>query len=78
MTRLEVEIGAVVVRGLPETYGTSLGALVEERLGALARGEQPGMRHGEIDGEEPLADLVAQQVWDEVRPSTSGLWGERR
>jgi hypothetical protein len=77
VTRLELDIGDVVLRGLPPAYGASFGALVEERIGALARGETPDPGRRDIDDEQSLADQVAHHVWDEVRHSTEGVWGER-
>jgi hypothetical protein len=77
VTRLELDIGDVVLRGLPPTYGATFGALVEERIGALARGETPDPDRRDLDGEQSLADHVAHRVWDEVRRSTEGVWGER-
>ena len=77
MTRVELEIGDVVLRGLPRSYGATFGALVEERIGAVARGETPDPGREDLDAEQALADQVAQQVWDEVRRSTEGAWGER-
>jgi hypothetical protein len=77
VTRLEMEIGDVVLRGVPAAYGASFGTLVEERINTLARGEslEPGAE--DPDDERSLADLVAHQVWDEVRRSTEGVWGGR-
>jgi hypothetical protein len=77
VTRLELDIGDVVLRGVPPTYGASFGALVEARLGALARGETPEPDRRDLDDEQTLADQVAHQVWDEVRRSTEGVWGAR-
>ena len=77
MTRVELDIGDVVLRGVPPTYGATFGALVEERLGAVARGEMPAPGRQDPDEEQALADQVAHQVWDEVRRSTEGAWGER-
>jgi hypothetical protein len=77
MTRLELDIGDVVLRGLPPTYGATFGPLVEERIAALARGETKDPTLQDLDGEQALADQVARRVWDEVRRSTDGAWGER-
>lgn len=78
MTRLELDIGDVVLRGLPPTYAATFGPLVEERIAALARGETTDPGRQDLDGEQSLADQVAHRVWDEVRRSTEGVWGERR
>jgi hypothetical protein len=76
MTDLHVDIGDVVLRGTPASYGVSFGTLVEARIGILARGGDllPGPG---ADAEASLADLVARQVWDEVRRATDGLRGEQ-
>ena len=67
MTRFEIEVAEIVVRGLvrPED-SEGLAPLVERRLAQLARGEEP-------DSSTPLADLVADGIWAEVRRSTTGL-----
>jgi hypothetical protein len=77
VTRLELDIGDVVLRGLPSSYGVTFGGLLEERLGALARGEAPDPVRQDLDGEHALADEVAHRVWAEVRRSAGGAWGER-
>jgi hypothetical protein len=81
VTRLEVEIGDVVLRGVPPEYGaghgSGFGALVEDRIGALARGESRDTGIADREGEQALADLVAEQVWDRVRRSIAGLRGEQ-
>ena len=76
MTDLHVDIGDVVLRGTPASYGVSFGTLVEARIGILARGGElsPGAAE---DAEASLADLVARQLWDEVRRATDGLRGEQ-
>jgi len=76
MTDLHVDIGDVVLRGTPASYGASFGTLVEARIGILARGGElsPGPRE---DAEALLADLVARQVWAEVRRATDGLRGDQ-
>lgn len=76
MTDLHVDIGDVVLRGAPGPYAASFGGLVEARIGGLAGGEELSSRP-EVDAEASLADLVARQVWDEVRRATDGLRGER-
>lgn len=76
MTDLHVDIGDVVLRGTPESYGVSFGPLVKARIGILARGGELSPSP-ETDAEVSLADLVACQVWDEVRRATDGLRGER-
>jgi hypothetical protein len=76
MTDFEVEIADVVLRGVPATYRLTFGALVEDRIGVLARGgELPG-HPGDGADEQALAELVARQVWGEVRRATGGLRGE--
>lgn len=74
VTRLEIEIGDLVLRGFPPTSGESLGAVVEERIGALARGEEPAQA---LTGDLRVADAVARQVWAQVRRETGDVWGER-
>ena len=76
MTDLHVDIGDVVLRGTPPSYGASFGTLVEARIGILARGGELSHSPRE-DAEASLADLVARRVWDEVRRATDGLRGER-
>lgn len=76
MTDLHVDIGDVVLRGAPASYGAGFGALVETRIELLARGRELSPAPEE-DAEASLADLVARQVWDEVRRATDGLRGER-
>jgi hypothetical protein len=76
MTDLHVDIGDVVLRGTPASYGASFGSLVEARIGTLARGGELAPDHYE-DAEASLANLVARQVWDEVRRATDGLRGEQ-
>lgn len=76
MTDLHVDIGDVVLRGAPTSYGASFGALLEARLGLLARGgDLPPSQ--EQDAEACLADEVARQVWDQVRRATDGLLEDR-
>jgi hypothetical protein len=77
MTRLEVEVGDVVLRGLPATYGDSFGPSLERRLGDLARGDA-GDETERLGPEAALIDRVARQLWDEVRQSTGDIWGESR
>ncbi len=76
MTDLHVDIGDVVLRGTPASYGASFGTLVEARIGILARGGELSPSPG-ADAEASLADLVARQVWDEVRRATDGLRSEQ-
>lgn len=76
MTDLHVDIGDVVLHGTPASYGASFGTLVEARIALLARGGELSPGPGE-DAEASLADLVARQVWDEVRRATDGLQGEQ-
>ncbi len=75
MTDLHVDIGDVVLRGAPASYGASFGSLVEARIGILARGGELSLSTDE-DAEASLADLVARKVWDEARRATDGLRGE--
>ena len=75
MTRLELEVGDLVLRGLPASYGEGFGPLVEQRIGELARGAEAEPGEGP---EAILADRVARQVWDQVRPAVADVWGERR
>jgi len=76
MTDLEVEIADVVLRGVPTTYRHTFGALVEERIGLLARGAELPPHPADGADEQSLADLVAQQVWADVRRAAGGLRGE--
>jgi hypothetical protein len=76
MTRLEVEVGEVVLRGLPASYGAGFGPLVEQRLGDLARGADGAVE--DLGPEDALANQVARQIWNEVRRSTHDVWGDRR
>jgi hypothetical protein len=76
MTDLHVDIGDLVLRGTPASYGAGFGSLVEARIGILARGGELSPNPDE-DAEYSLADLVARQVWDEVRRATGGLRGEQ-
>jgi hypothetical protein len=65
MTRFEIDVEEIVVRGLPAAQvPDDLGPLVEERLLQLARGEEP---QGTAAGVTGLAALVADGVWAEVR-----------
>lgn len=67
MTRFEIDVDEIVVRGLPATQvPDDLGRLVETRLAQLARGEEP-------QGTTALAELVADGVWAEVRRAAPGL-----
>jgi hypothetical protein len=77
MTRLELDIGDVVLRGLPASYGATFGGLLEERLGALARGDAQEPGRQDLGDEQALVDQVAHQVWAEVRRSAGGAWSER-
>jgi hypothetical protein len=76
MTDLHVDIADVVLRGTPASYGATFGTLVEARIGILARGGELSPSP-EKAAEASLADLVARQVWDEVRRATDGLRGEQ-
>jgi hypothetical protein len=65
MTRFEIDVEEIVVRGLPAAQvPDDLGRLVEARLAQLARGEEP---QGTTAGSAALAELVADGVWAEVR-----------
>lgn len=72
MNGLHVDIGDVVLHGTPASYGASFGTLVETRIGILARGGELSPSPDQ-DAGAALADLVARQVWDEVRRATDGL-----
>lgn len=76
MTDLQVDIGDVVLRGAPASYAAGFGPRVEARIGILAGGGELAPSPEE-DTEASLADLVARQVWDEVRRATDGLRGEQ-
>ena len=75
MTRLEIEVDELVLRGLPAAYAgyaDGLAPLVEQRLGrswpgAAARGPARRTRRPVTD-QAALADLVARQVWQAARP----------
>jgi hypothetical protein len=69
VTRLEVQIGDVVLRGFPASYAVGFGGLVERRIRALAAGEEPADATRDATEESALADRVAERVWDEVRQS---------
>ena len=65
MTRIEIDVEEIVVRGLPAAQvPDDLGLLVEARLAQLTRGEEPA---GSAAGVTGLAELVADGVWAEVR-----------
>lgn len=73
MSRIEVEIGELVLRGVPHSDAAAVSALVAARIEALAGGSD------EPAGEEhPLADQVAHAVWSEVRDSVAQARGGAR
>lgn len=81
MTRVEIEVGEIVLRGLPAEcagYADGLGPLVEQRLAALAQGHAAPERivgAPEVRDRAALADLVARQVWSAARPHTERAGG---
>lgn len=77
MTRLEIDIDELVLRGLPAEYVHALPPLVQQRLSELAQRREPVVPRftGEpVADVGALADLVARQVWAEARSSG---WAER-
>ena len=80
MTRLEIRIERLVLRGVPEEYAKGLGELVEQRLTEIAtaglRSDEPApggpgrtnaaTRAGIADRDD-LAALVADRIWTASR-----------
>jgi hypothetical protein len=72
MTRVEIHIDELVLRGLPQEYVDALPPLVERRLTELAQRREPvvpRVARGPVADVGALADLVARQVWAEARTS---------
>ena len=80
MTRLEIRIERLVLRGVPEEYANGLGELVEQRLTEIAtaglHGDEPAPgRAGRanaaaaagIADRDALAALVADRIWTASR-----------
>lgn len=79
MTRLEIEIGEIVLRGVPAEYADDLGPLVEERLSLLAGGPVEAHPDGlltrgtpHVADRQALADLVAHEVWAQTEIQRGG------
>jgi hypothetical protein len=86
MTRLEIHIDELVLRGLPQEYADRLPLLVEQRLTELAQRREvvpSAQTHEPIADVGSLADLVARQVLAQIVTSewadspTAG-WAEAR
>jgi hypothetical protein len=74
MTRYELHIDEIVVRGVPlRDHGADLGALVEQRLATLMQDGERLPASREVVDTATLADLVASDVWAEVRRSGAEL-----
>lgn len=78
MTRLEIRIERLVLRGLPAEYANGLGELVEQRLTEIAaagRTDEPAPgRAGRanrtevgVADREALAAVVADRIWSASR-----------
>jgi hypothetical protein len=79
VTRVQVEVREIVLTGFPRgaaaTYAEGLGALVAQRVEDLVGEGHDGRRvrdRREVEDQEALVDLVAQQVWLAVRPHVDG------
>jgi len=72
MTRIEVEIGELVLRGVPHSDAAAVSALVAARIEALAGGGRSDGAGGE---HQALVDQVAHAVWGEVRDSVGQARG---
>ena len=79
MTRIEVHIDRLVLRGVPAELAEGLGPLVEQRLAELAtadrRGDDPPVRPARrtvnerpAGDPETLAARVARDVWASAKP----------
>ena len=76
MSRIEVDIGELVLRGVPQADAAAVSALVAARIEALAGG---GPSDGTVgDEHHALADQVAHVVWGEVRESVGQARGGAR
>lgn len=77
MTRIDIDIERLVLRGVPAELADGLGPLVEARLGELAtadrRGEEPPAwaaaprRARAVADREGLAAQVARDTWASAR-----------
>ena len=87
MTRIEVHIDRLVLRGVPAELAEGLGPLVEQRLAELAtadrRGEdaplQPAPRtrnERPAHDRETLAARIARDVWASAKPHVQ-IGGQR-
>lgn len=73
MTRVEVEIGEIVLCDVPPRFAEGLGPLVEQRLmhrvdGSAARPDPLAP----LSGPEGLADLIADHVWSQAGLTVTG------
>jgi hypothetical protein len=88
MTRIEIHIDRLVLRGVPDELAVGIGPLVEARLAELASTGHPldapdaasaragtgGRDRGaRVGSRQALADLVANRVWSASR--TGGASG---
>ncbi|MGR0319581.1 hypothetical protein [Agromyces sp. ZXT2-3] len=69
MTRLEIHVERLVLRGVPEEYAIGLGARIERRLTELIEAGPGGEPRPDRPGRAPaagdpdaLADLVAERI----------------
>jgi hypothetical protein len=80
MTRIDVSIECLVLRGVPAEMADGLGPLVEQRLGELATADRRGepapqwaskaLRHERpVTDREGLAAQVARDTWASSRTS---------
>jgi hypothetical protein len=82
MTRLEIHVERLVLRGVPEEFAAGLGELVERRLTELAttgrRPDEPpptrpdprrgtAAAGGAVADRDALAALVADRIWTASR-----------
>jgi len=83
VTRIEIRIDSLVLRGVPDELAVGIGPLIEARLTELASrhpldapdapAARPGIAPRSRDGgervgdRESLAQLVANRVWSESR-----------
>lgn len=65
MTAVHVTIDQLVVHGLSAEMGREVGALVRQRLAALAAGHDESRRTPRSEPQR-IADVVARDVWARV------------
>ena len=79
MTRIEVHIDRLVLRGVPAEFAEGLGPLIEQRLSELATADRRGdaaplqpeprtRRERPAADRETLATRVARDVWAAAKP----------